>query len=86
MKKDYKVKIKSIKTWNARKSRYDYTNTVEALNYLVDVVVLEKEFGLVIKKCRRDKLILNLYCDDQTYEYIKMRFVCRQGKTFEWID
>lgn len=86
MKKDYKVKIKSIKIWNIYKRCYDYTNTVEALNYLVDVIASEKEFRLVLKKCKRDKLIFSLYCDDQTYEYIKMRFVCRQGKSFEWID
>ena len=86
MKKDYKVKIKSIKTWNNWNCRDDYTNTAEALNYFVDVLARLKEFGLVIKKCRKDKLILNLYCDFKTYEVLKMRFLCDQGSKFEWID
>ena len=86
MHKDYKVKIKPIKNWNSFQSRYDYTNVIEALNYLIDVIASEKEFGLIIKKCRRDKLILELCCDDRTYEYIKIRFVCKQGTRFEWID
>lgn len=86
MKKEYKVKIRSIKAWNSIQCRYDYTNASEALNYIVDIIASEKDFGLIVKKGRKDKLILGFYCDVETYYYIKMRFICKMGKHFEWID
>lgn len=86
MKKDYKVKIKSIKTWNRWEYDYDYVNTSDALNYFIDVLAPLNKLGLIIKKCRKDKLILNFYCDYKTYETIKMKFICDRGSKFEWID
>lgn len=86
MKKDYNIRIKSIKTWNGWNCCYNYTNTAEAFNYFIIVLASEKEFGLVVKRFRKDKLILNLYCDDRTYNFLKMKFICDQGDKFEWID
>ena len=86
MKNNYKVKIKSIKIWDSWHGRDEYINTTEALNYFVDILASLKEFGLVVKKFRADKLILSLYCDYKTYEILKVRFLCDQGYDFEWID
>lgn len=86
MKKEYKIKIKSIKTWDRWHGCDDYVNTAEALNYFVDVLASLKEFGLITKTCRKDKLNLRLYCDNKTYEALKMRFICDHGSKFEWID
>ena len=85
MKKEYTVKIRSIKEWNDFRFRFDYRNTSEALNYIVDIIDCE-EVGFIIKKSRKDKLILKFYCDVEAYHRIKMMFICRMGKYFEWID